>query len=261
MTSVARHVDFPDVFKPVESISHAPLYAQIIVQVEDAIRRGLLSNGDFLPSERSLCEGFGVARSTLRRAMGELEVRGIVSRTPGRGTRIEGADSVDYRPGTGVTLFELISATDRQPRSVVTTFAHLVADEETSNRTGFPVGTELVHVVRERYASELPIALLEDYFLAEKVVFTREELEGASIEALLGTRGFTTDRSDYELSAVLIDAELSEFMDLPAGTPAIEESRNAHFQGQLLNAGRNIYHPVNCRLRGSDGGPVAQGSL
>ena len=114
----------------------------------------------------------------------------------------------------------------------------------------------MVHIVRERYANDLPIALLEDYFVAEMALFDREELQSASIETLLNARGFMTDRSDYELSAVLTDSSSSDFMDLPIGTPVIQESRSAHLHGVLLNFGRNTYHPLNCRLRGTDGNSI-----
>lgn len=50
----------------------------IVTQIEDAISAGQLKPGDRLPSERVLCERFGVSRPTLREALRALEATGLV---------------------------------------------------------------------------------------------------------------------------------------------------------------------------------------
>lgn len=55
----------------------------------ELIESGELKPGDKLPSERELAELGGVARSTVREALSALEMRGLVSRRPGRGSVVE----------------------------------------------------------------------------------------------------------------------------------------------------------------------------
>jgi GntR family transcriptional repressor for pyruvate dehydrogenase complex len=53
--------------------------SQVIVeQVRLLIRQGQLKAGDHLPSERALCEKFGVSRVTVREALRVLEATGLV---------------------------------------------------------------------------------------------------------------------------------------------------------------------------------------
>lgn len=250
MTGERTMVAFDEVFTPITPTSRAPRYAQVIAQIETAIRRGLLTEGLYLPPERDLCDGFGVARTTLRRAMGELEERGAVSRTRRRGTRIEGAAAIDYHPATSHTIFELITASHRQPKSTVEVFEHVTADAGIAQLTGFRIGTPLVWMVRDRSASDVPVARLENYVIAEAVSFGGDELIDASLDVKLTAHGWTSERIEYELEAILVDETLDQFMRVPVGTPVLREHRRAFVAGEMFNYSRNTYHPVNYRIHG-----------
>lgn len=58
----------------------------ITSRLRDAIETGLYGLGDQLPPERELAESFGAGRSTVRRALDQLERAGLVSRKVGSGT-------------------------------------------------------------------------------------------------------------------------------------------------------------------------------
>ena len=58
----------------------------ILTQLRRAIETGAYSEGDQLPPERQLAATFQAARSTVRRALDQLERAGLVSRRLGSGT-------------------------------------------------------------------------------------------------------------------------------------------------------------------------------
>lgn len=65
-----------DLFSPV----NVDRVSQVIVdQIKVLIRDGKLQPGDRLPSERDLCQQFGVSRVTVREALRVLEASGLVS--------------------------------------------------------------------------------------------------------------------------------------------------------------------------------------
>jgi len=64
------------------------LYEQIVQQIEESIRKGILKAGDQLPAERELGLQFGVSRTAVREAVKTLREKGLVEAYPGRGTFI-----------------------------------------------------------------------------------------------------------------------------------------------------------------------------
>jgi len=66
----------------------APMYRQIIDYISTKISSGDWAIGSILPSQRTLAEKFGVNRSTVVAALGELESLGILKGEIGKGTRV-----------------------------------------------------------------------------------------------------------------------------------------------------------------------------
>lgn len=68
--------------------SPGPLYYQVALHLEDAIRGGAITSGTLIDGEIALAAELGVSRDTLRAAMKYLEGRGLVVRSQGRGTLV-----------------------------------------------------------------------------------------------------------------------------------------------------------------------------
>lgn len=66
--------------------SPLPLYAQIVTQLREMIRRGVLKAGDRLPANRELAKTLGVNRNTVTAAYEELIAEGVIRSHVGQGT-------------------------------------------------------------------------------------------------------------------------------------------------------------------------------
>lgn len=69
----------------VDAGSDRPVFQQIADQLRGEITRGGIAAGEKLPSEAGLMEHYGVARMTIRQALGVLKSEGLVVAEHGRG--------------------------------------------------------------------------------------------------------------------------------------------------------------------------------
>lgn len=75
----------------VNRIAILSLPDRVSIEIEKLIMTGKLEVGSKLPPERVLAHSLGVSRVSIRQALHELEVRGLIDRRPGRGTVIVSA--------------------------------------------------------------------------------------------------------------------------------------------------------------------------
>jgi GntR family transcriptional regulator len=66
--------------------SGLPAYRQVVDQVRQALRLGILRPGDQLPTVRDVVEQIALNPNTVHRAYLELEQQGLIEGQPGRGT-------------------------------------------------------------------------------------------------------------------------------------------------------------------------------
>lgn len=69
------------------------LSRQVVEQFQSMLASGEVVAGDRLPPERELAERFGVGRGSVREALRELEILGLVEARQGAGTYVRAVDS------------------------------------------------------------------------------------------------------------------------------------------------------------------------
>lgn len=87
----------------VATVGSMPRYIQIAELLARDIAASRLIDGERLPPEREMAVELGVAVGTLRRALAELQSRGLLERTQGSGNYVRAAND----PGSVYSLFRL----------------------------------------------------------------------------------------------------------------------------------------------------------
>jgi GntR family transcriptional repressor for pyruvate dehydrogenase complex len=80
---------------------------QVIESLITMITDGKLQPGDKLPPEPQLMEQFGVGRSSIREAIGALELIGLLAVRPGDGTRITDSTDAIQSKAVGLALITI----------------------------------------------------------------------------------------------------------------------------------------------------------
>jgi len=90
--------------------SGVPAYRQLIDQVRQAVRLGLLQPGDQLPPVREVVTQITINPNTVHRAYRDLEAEGLVEGQQGRGTFVRAAAVPATAPGRLAELHEELAA-------------------------------------------------------------------------------------------------------------------------------------------------------
>jgi GntR family transcriptional regulator, transcriptional repressor for pyruvate dehydrogenase complex len=97
------------------SIASGSLSEQLSERLIRMISEGDLKAGDKLPNERELADTAGISRTSVREALRELELRGLISRKPGRGTIVE----AQTRPELQAGMLGMMEPSQRMLREVM----------------------------------------------------------------------------------------------------------------------------------------------
>ncbi len=74
----------------ISNASQDPIYEQIVIQIKTAIMNDEISQGDVLPSIRSLAKELRISVITTKRAYEDLERDGFIETVPGKGSYVSG---------------------------------------------------------------------------------------------------------------------------------------------------------------------------
>lgn len=78
-----------------EKVKTESLRSQVYVQLKTKLMEGVWKVGEKLPSENELCATFGVSRVTVRAALQQLEILGLVETKHGGGTFVKDFSSIN----------------------------------------------------------------------------------------------------------------------------------------------------------------------
>lgn len=205
------------------------LYQQVYDLLLERITSGEFQIGSQLPTEKELCEQFGVSRITIRSAMDKLEAKGLVQRDIGRGTFVD--EPKINSPHIRLHSFSKeIEALGYVPGAKLLECKKIQANEKTAKQLGIKKGKEILFVSRLRTANNSPI------FLGHSCLNIQEfpQLEKADYSCISLAQLFNSllpdpiSRIVQWISAQSVDKEISEYLGLDNGSRVLVMERIIH---------------------------------
>jgi GntR family transcriptional regulator len=202
--------------------SAIPLYFQIEQDLASSIASGKLAPGSQLPSEEELVRRYAVSRTTVRKAVQELERLGLIEIRRGRGTFVRTEKlTQEFTELTG--FVEDMVALGLQPSAKVLGTAPTEANETVARQLRVPIGTAVMQIRRVRLADGVAMSLDETYLpmdLGRKVV--ENDLDVYPIFSLLeGKYDTPLLEADYRIEAVSADPFVAEALGVEVKSPIL----------------------------------------
>jgi len=193
------------------------------------IKSGQFKPGDRLPTEAELQQRFGVSRITVRNAVDELSLKGLIVRKPALGTFIaEPKIEQELRRLTG--FVEDMDALGMQASANVVKIASVKADPHVAARLGMSPGSRVTYIERVRLGNSEPLSLDCTWLpahIGERVA--HEDLKSRPIFSLLEDQyGIPLGEAEYVIEACLASKHVAKHLAVSQGSPVLLIERTTY---------------------------------
>jgi GntR family transcriptional regulator len=228
--------------------------------VADALRRAIANStykpGDQLPSENQLAAQHGASRQTVRRALRELRLRGLITSHQGKGafvrvptpmaiTLTDANYSRHQRKGQSGFNAQ-VREHGRTPRQEIVEVATVPAPPEVAERLGLEDGFDVIMRHLRFMVDDQPVQLVKVYYDPRLAAGSKLEQPiriAGGTHSELRRRGVRITRFVEEFTgARLPDPEEERMLRLPDGVPVIRNSRTAYAEEQPVEVMDTVSH-------------------
>ena len=189
-----------------------------------------LKPGAPMPSERELCELFGVSRMTVRQAVDTLVVDGVLKRHQGKGTFVA-SPKVDLQ--LRLTSFtEEMRRRGMIPGAVFLVAATIPASPVVAEALELDDGAPVHHLRRLLTADSTPMAIEENWIPARLLPRLLDGPLTFSVYGELTRAGLAPEWGEDMIEGRAATAEEAVLLGVPERAPALDITRRT-FHGQL----------------------------
>lgn len=203
--------------------SKQPLHIMISQQLKQQIEAGKYPPGDLLPSEFDLGELFGVSRTTIRRAVGNLIRQGMVTTQQGKGIFVSDRQKITFSMSNPLMHFDVaLQQQGYTARIKPLKFERVQPPAEVARKLQLASPSAKAYQQEKIiYANESPIALELDYFpdtISPELV---EQLQQGFTYSTLTANGIRLNAAKVSLESLPTTYELGQHLEIPLGMPLL----------------------------------------
>lgn len=203
-----------------------PLYHQVFERLRDGIISGTYSAGDRLPSEREICEAFGVSRITAQKAFERLAQEGLVIRRRGIGSLVADRPNLPAMSGDMQALLENVTVIAAATTGRLVELVEVSLNEEIRREMQLGRGTKAQRSVHLRLRDGMPLGLIVAWVpVALARGITAEDIEHTPMISLLEGRGMHPSWAVQSIGATVADARQADLLGVTAGAPLVRLKR------------------------------------
>jgi len=218
----------------------APRYMQIIQYFVDKIDRGVLNNGDKLPTEEEICKIFSVSRITARQALNELANAGYIVKKQGIGSYVKNKMKMQLNSLQGFS--EEMTSKGLVPRSELLSIEVCSPSVEIAEKLKIDMSIKVYSICRLRYANDIALSLENSYIPFFKCPgIERYDLTGSLYKVLYENYGITFKKANQSIEAGFIDKKQAKLLDVKPNTQALIIERVTYYNENPFEYVKSVY--------------------
>lgn len=205
-------------------------YQGVVDDVVTKVAKGVYKPNDRLPTTNELCEQYGVSKITIKKAMDELEARGLVARRRGSGTYVKSIVPKNVEYPEGWSMSSQMAGFKREHEmegQTVTTKVYEFSVEHPSPKIAERLAIEqdefVYRVCRVRCSDGQPLVIEHTWMPITVIPDLRmRHLETSVYDYIEEGLGLKISSAHRVVSAVLVPEDECEKLDVEPGTPALQ---------------------------------------
>lgn len=224
-------------------------YKEIEQNIEAKILRGEYPKQGMIPTENELAASYNCSRATVRQALGNLVAKGLVERTPGKGTFVSGFERIQHDNEVESFTKEM----QRLGKSASTELLEFQLKEATpliSQKVAVEENAMVYYFERLRKADEVPVTLEQTYLsVAQFPDLTVNTLVTSKYEFIETSLGMEIDYVEQKLFPILANTHISQILGVQIGEPVIQIDSTTYLEnGQIIDFTRLFTNPNYMQL-------------
>jgi GntR family transcriptional regulator len=210
--------------KQLHSDSATPLHAQVSQSLIDDISVGKYVYGDKIPSEPELCKKYDVSRITIRKAVENLQTKGILIKQIGKGTFVAYPKIIeDANAGGSFTRSCLLINAVPSTKVISITKSKISRTFSEKIINVFSKDQEIICVERIRLANGIPVIFEVDYFYGHQTYIMDADLENEPLMDIISSNsGIVADSFEEMFDVEFANKKVAEILNCPKSTPLLK---------------------------------------
>jgi GntR family transcriptional regulator len=225
----------------IDSESKAPLHNKVEKMMRELIEQAAYRDGELLPKEVDIAEKIGVARNTVRHAIGKLVNEGLLVRKKGVGTKVA-ARRIPTRLDSWWSFTKEMKSRGIDVVNFELAVTIISASEEVATAMNIKQGTKIIEVLRLRGTASGPSLLTISSFHPRLKMTGQENFSKPLYQMLEEDFDVIAAISREEISAINADKTLASKFNLEVGAPILFRKRIvSDSDGRLIEFNKVYY--------------------
>ena len=200
-------------------------YEEIAEDIRSGILSGKYNPNEQLPLEKEMCEYYGVSRITIKKAVDELVIQGLVIKRRGSGTFVKAVGGADVQELSMAKQFEGFSESnkDKNVYSKVVKFEVIHPSEEIATKLKITCDDFVYYIIRTRYADDEPYVFEYTYMPIGLIPGIKNDILMSSIYNYIEEKLKLKIKSAHRvIRAMLPNEQEQEWLKIESNFPILE---------------------------------------